>query len=103
MAANAFTVAVVLPLIVFRSDALTAPASTVAPKSDFSTRVPFVSAVAAAAISAAVPVSVPTVLALTVPPTFPSNVVSVVAATDPVSVTVTAKSVSRSICCPALP
>ena len=103
MAAVASIVAVVLALIVFRSEALTAPASTVAPKLAFRVVVPLASNVAAAAISAAVPVSVPTVLALTVPPTFPSNVVSVVAATDPVSVTVTAKSVSRSICCPALP
>ena len=61
------------------------------------------SAVAAAAICAAVPVNVPTVLALTVPGTSVSKVVSVVAATDPVSVIVTAKSVSRSISCPALP
>ena len=65
------------------------------------TRVPLSIAVAAAAICDALPVRVVMPDAVTVAPgTLVSNVVSVVAATDPVSETVTVKSLSKSIASP---
>ena len=86
-------VAVVLALIVFRSEAFTAPASTVAPKSAFRVVVPLASNVAAAAISAAVPVSVVTRFPSTTLVVAVSIAVSAVAAAE-VAVRVTSKSLS---------